>query len=229
MELYYTVAILDRNKADEFLKICKELQISAVLENLGFGTATNEHLLLYDLQKTEKAIINTIVSNDTFEKLLTLSKKNLMIDVPGNGIIMSIPLKSVSGGKTLSYITEGQNLGGGTPDMNFKNELIVVILNEGYSDVIMDAARSAGAQGGTVLHAKGTIKNEKFHGVSLADEKDMIYILAKGEKKSDIMKAITHNCGSGTEAGAICFSLPVSEVVGLRSFDESIEKEVDTE
>ena len=109
--------------------------------------------------------------------------------------------------------------------MNFNNEMIIVILNEGYSDAIMDAARSVGATGGTVLHAKGTIKNEKFHGVSLADEKDMIYILAKSEKKSEIMQAITKNCGTGTEAGAICFSLPVSEVVGLRSFDVSAEAE----
>ena len=228
MELYYTIAILDRNKADEYLKICNELRLSAILGNLGFGTATPEHLLLYDLQKTEKAVINTVVSKESLENLLKLSKIRLMIDVPGNGIIMSIPIKSVSGGKTLSYITEGQNLGGGKPDMNFTNEMIVVILNEGYSDVIMDAARSAGAAGGTVLHAKGTIKNEKFHGVSLADEKDMIYILAKSEKKSEIMKAINQNCGTGTEAGAICFSLPVSEVVGLRSFDASLETEVES-
>ena len=59
--------------------------------------------------------------------------------------------------------------------MEFNHELIVVILNEGYADLVMDAARAAGAGGGTVLHAKGTgsKRGEKFFGVSLADEKDM--------------------------------------------------------
>ena len=106
--------------------------------------------------------------------------------------------------------------------MDFEHELIIVILNEGYSDTVMDAARSAGATGGTVLHAKGTGKtrSEKFFGVSLAEEKDMIYILTPAGRKADIMKAISRDCGPETEAGAICFSLPVTEVAGIRRLDD---------
>jgi nitrogen regulatory protein PII len=220
MELYYVVTIVDREKVKTLIDIYGELGVSLVLENLGNGTATKEHLLLYDLEKTEKSIVNAVVTSVTLEKLVRSAKSRMMIDVPGNGIIISIPIKSVVGGKNFEYITEGQELGGTAPDMNFENEMIVVILNEGYSDMIMDAARGAGASGGTVFHAKGTVKSEKFHGVSLADEKDMIYILATSDKKSDIMKAINQNCGRHTEAGAICFSMPVSEVVGLRTFKE---------
>lgn len=220
MELYYVVSIIDRDKVKTLLEIYEELKVTVVLENLGRGTATKEHLLLYDLQQTEKSVVNAIATKATFEKLLETAQRRMMIDIPGNGIFMSVPIKSVSGGKCLSYITEGQEMGGSIPGMKFENEMIVVILNEGYSDMIMDAARTVGAKGGTVLHAKGTARSEKFHGVSLADEKDMIYILAPADKKSDIMRAINENCGTHTEAGAICFSLPVSEVVGLRSFKE---------
>ncbi len=220
MELYYVVSIVDREKVKTLIDIYSELNVSVILENLGNGTATSEHLLLYDLEKTEKSIVNAVATSVTLEKLMKMAKIKMMIDIPGNGIMMSIPIKSVGGGKNLEYITEGQELGGSVPSMKFENEMIVVILNEGYSDMIMDAARGAGASGGTVFHAKGTVKSEKFHGVSLADEKDMIYILASEDKKSDIMKAINQNCGRHTEAGAICFSLPVSEVVGLRTFKE---------
>ena len=102
--------------------------------------------------------------------------------------------------------------------MEFKHELIVVILNEGYADFVMDAARAAGAGGGTVLHAKGTgsRRGEKFFGVSLADEKDMVYIIAHADEKAAIMRAIHENAGPGTKAGAICFTLPISSVAGLR-------------
>ena len=107
--------------------------------------------------------------------------------------------------------------------MEFKHELIVVILNEGYSDFVMDAARSAGAGGGTVLHAKGTgsRRAEKFFGVSLAEEKDLIYIVAHSDEKAAIMRAISEAAGPGTKAGAICFSLPISSVAGLRGRDDS--------
>ena len=107
--------------------------------------------------------------------------------------------------------------------MHFEHELIVVILNEGHSDMVMDAARGAGAGGGTVLHAKGTggIGTEKFFGVSLADEKDVIYIVASGKEKAAIMNAINKEAGPSTKAGAISFSLPVSDVAGLRRlYDE---------
>ena len=106
--------------------------------------------------------------------------------------------------------------------MQFAHELIVVILNEGYYDYEMEAARSAGAGGGTVLHAKGTgrAKSETFFGVSLADEKDIVYIVAHADEKAAIMQAIADNAGPGTRAGAICFSLPISQVAGLRERDE---------
>ena len=218
MELYYVMSIVDSRQADAMLGIHKELQLSVVLENLGYGTATFEHLLLYDLEQSDKAIITTIASAPLVKKLIAAAEEKLYIDIPGNGIMMAIPIKSVGGGKALSLFTEGQEAGGGVPKMTFEHELIVVILNEGHADTVMDAARSAGATGGTVLHAKGTGKGqaEKFYGVSLAEEKDMIYILAAADKKAAIMKAVNEHCGAGTAAGAVSFSLPVSEVAGLR-------------
>lgn len=222
MELYYMLSIIDRSRAKELQDICRDLQLSVVLTKLGRGTATSEHLRLYDLQPTEKVIIGTIVTRTSMRQLMKTAKLKMFIDIPGNGIMMAIPVKSVNGGKNLAYIADGQSLEGGVPDMDFKNELIVVILNEGYADMVMDAARSADATGGTILHAKGTggHRAEKFFGVSLAEEKDMLYILAPSEKKSGIMKAINRECGTDTNAGAISFSLPVSEVAGIRRVEE---------
>lgn len=226
MELYYVISITDRERATQMLELHRDLQLSLVLTNLGNGTATSEYLALYGLEKTEKALISTVADASSLKKLMRAAKQKMFIDIPGNGIMISIPIKSVGGGKTLAYLTDGQ-LSGQSPrgtktDMEFDNELIIVILNEGYSDMVMDAARSAGATGGTVLHAKGTgkAKTEKFFGVSLAEEKDMIYIVSAANKKSDIMRAINTSAGVGTKAGAISFSLPVSEVAGIRKFDE---------
>ena len=222
MDLYYVMTIVDRNKAEQMISLHNDLNLTAVYETLGYGTATSEHLLLYDLQQTDKAIITTIATAPTVKQLMRNAKIKMFIDIPGNGIMMAIPLKSMGGGKNLAYFTLNQELGGKAPTMDFNNELIIVVLNEGYSDTVMDHARTAGATGGTVLHAKGTGREhaEKFYGVSLAEEKDMIYILAPSDKKSEIMKAITKDCGRDTPVGAVCFSLPVSEVAGLRSLGE---------
>ncbi len=112
--------------------------------------------------------------------------------------------------------------------MDFEYELIIVVLNEGYADLAMDAAREAGAGGGTVLHAKGTggSRGESFFNVRFADEKDMLYIVAHRSEKAEIMRAVNQKAGPETEARGICFSLPISSVLGLRSraADEMIDE-----
>ena len=101
---------------------------------------------------------------------------------------------------------------------NTDHDLIVVISELGYTNLIMDAARKAGAYGGTVIHAKGTgmATAEKFMGVSLAQEKELIYIVGKTGQKNPIMQAIMEEAGLNTKAKAICFSLPVTSTAGLR-------------
>ena len=97
-----------------------------------------------------------------------------------------------------------------------KHERLVVIANQGYTEMIMDAAREAKAIGGTVIHAKGTgmKKSEQFLGVSLAAEKEMIFMVVKREDKNDIMRAIMDKAGLESKAKAITFSLPVTETAG---------------
>ena len=89
-------------------------------------------------------------------------------------------------------------------------------------EVHIDIAFLAAATSDCCGNAKGTggIGTEKFFGVSLADEKDVIYIVASGKEKAAIMNAINKEAGPSTKAGAISFSLPVSDVAGLRRLDD---------
>ena len=102
------------------------------------------------------------------------------------------------------------------------HELIVVIANQGATDRVMDAARGAGATGGTSVHAKGTGTElaKKFFGVSLAAEKELIFILTAAETRKPIMKAIMEKAGMQTDAQALVFSLPVSDLAGLRQLEK---------
>lgn len=222
MELNFVITILDRSRQLVMEELYENAGVTAHMTTLGKGTATTEHLSLYGLDATEKAIVCGVAGTDTTRQLLRAAKRKLYIDIPGNGIMMAIPIKSVGGGRTLAYLTDNKTPGGSAPEMKFDHELIIVILNEGYSDFVMDAARSAGAGGGTVLHAKGTgaVRSEKFFGVSLADEKDLIYIVARAEEKAAIMRAVNEKAGPDTRAGAICFSLPISAVAGLRVIED---------
>ena len=103
-----------------------------------------------------------------------------------------------------------------------KYSLITVIAEKGCSDMVMDAARAVGARGGTVVHAKGTGREEdaKFFGVSISPEKEMIYIATRKSDRSEIMRAIMEKAGPQTDAKAVVFSLPVEDIAGLTALME---------
>lgn len=218
MELNMVMAIVNRDRHELMEDIIHGLKLPLAMTLYAKGTAQDEHLSLYGLAATEKALVFTVADGEQTKKLMRAAKLRMFIDIPGNGIMMSVPLKSVGGGRTMAYLTDNMNMNSDKPSMEFSHELIYVILNEGHSDMVMAAARPAGATGGTVLAGKGTgaRESEKFLGISLASEKDLVLIVAESGKKAAIMKAIVKEAGPGTEAGAICFSLPVSGVEGLR-------------
>ena len=216
MELNMVMAILDRDKTGKLESFYHSLQLPMALTVMARGTATTRHLSLYGLMRTEKALVCTVADAEKTRKLMRFAKNELYVDIPGNGIVVSVPIKSVGGGRTMAYLMNQASADSGEkPRMHFSHELIYVIL-------VMEAARSAGATGGTILSAKGTGEqpSEKFLGISLANEKDVLLIVAESEKKSEIMKAIIEQAGPKSPAGAICFSLPVSQVVGLRQVQD---------
>ena len=113
----------------------------------------------------------------------------------------------------------------------YQYQLIVAIISRGYVDAAMDAAREASARGGTVIHALGTGNKhiEQFFGISIAQERDMIFIVSTTSAKDNIMKAIVAEMGKATKTHAIVFSLPINDIVGLRLLEDEENEAVEEE
>ncbi len=107
-------------------------------------------------------------------------------------------------------------------DKKISYTLIIIIVNRGFSDDVMDAAREAGAKGGTIMYAHGSgLQNEtRFFGISIHPEKEVVLILADNNHKLGIMQAVVRRVGLDTEGSGITFSLPVSETAGIAHFNK---------
>lgn len=110
--------------------------------------------------------------------------------------------------------------------MEYKHEVILCIVNAGFSDAVMDAAREFGARGGTVIHARGTAnpEAEKLFNISIQPEKEMVMILVDSEIKEPIMHALYQKVGLQTAGQGIAFCLPVEDVVGLSAGSATVAK-----
>lgn len=222
--LYLMTTIVDRKIAKKYIDLYESSDKSVMFITLGSGTAANEILDYLGLESSEKAVIFSVVDNDSWLNIKKQLERKLRIDAPGGGIAFIVPLSSIGGKKTLQFLLEKQDYKK-EEESTLKNtdrELIVVIAEQGYTDMIMSAAREAGAYGGTVVHAKGTgaAAAEKFMGVTIAAEKEMVFIVAKTTQKNDIMKAIMEKAGLDTKAKSIAFSLPVTDTAGLRLIED---------
>ncbi|CDD48360.1 putative uncharacterized protein [Firmicutes bacterium CAG:534] len=222
--LYLMTTIVDRKIAKKYSELYKENKQYITLVTMGAGTAVSEMLNYLGLESNEKAVIFSVQEEETWQQVKKQLQQKLHIDAPGGGIAFTIPLSSIGGRKALQFLLEGKEYQK-KEESTLKDtlhELIVVILNQGYVDLVMDAARDAGAYGGTVIHAKGTgmEQAEKFMGVSLAAEKEMIFIVAKKEQKNQIMQAIMEKAGLDSKAKSIVFSLPVTDTAGLRLIED---------
>ena len=225
-KLYLMTTIINRNIGKKYLNLYKEEELQVMFITLGAGTASGDVLDYLGLEATEKAVVFNVLDEEGWKKTKKDLQKKLQIDAPGGGIAFIVPLSSIGGKKTLQFLTTGQEFQK-EEESELKDtvhELIVVIANQGYIELVMDAARGAGAYGGTVIHAKGTGMEhaEKFLGVSLAAEKEMIFIVAKKDQKNDIMKAVMEQAGLESKAKSIVFSLPVTDTAGLRLLESDV-------
>ena len=98
-----------------------------------------------------------------------------------------------------------------------KHEMIMCIVNAGFSETVMEAAKSAGARGGTILNGRGTANKEaeSFFHIAIQPEKEVVMILVPAEIKDAVLHALYQKAGLDSMVQGIAFSLPVDEVVGL--------------
>lgn len=223
-ELSLMVTITDRKLTRKFDAFFKEQGLEVSFITLGTGTAASEILDYFGLEGSEKGVFFHIVTDETWKSLKRALNSKMRIYVPGIGIAFLIPLSSIGGKKALNYLTVGQEFVKEEESSlkDTKYELLVVIANHGHSEQIMDAARKVHASGGTVIHARGTgiQQAERFMGITIVPEKEMLFIVVRKDQKNNIMRSIMDEAGAGTPAAAVCFSLPVTDTAGMRMMDE---------
>ena len=223
--LFLLVTIVRRRDEAEYEEFYRSKGINVVYHVICNGTAQTKTLNLLGIERTEKSMLISPVTRQTLKTLKRDLSYEMKIDLPDRGIALAIPMSGVGGSRTLESFTTGQLVSEEyyTEDekMEITRELIVAIYQKGYTDMVMDAAREAGARGGTAINAKGTVGGAaKFFGMTLAEEKEMVFIVSTSDQKKEIMKAIMQNAGVDTKAHAIVFSLPVTDTAGMRQMEE---------
>ena len=189
----------------------------------GQGTASSQVMDMLGLDGVDKNILMGMMPKAFADGMLIKLRKKLHLGMPNTGIAFTLPLSGSSG--RVVQLMEGleaedrprllERRESGMTENEYS--MIMAIVNQGFSEDVMNAARPKGASGGTVFHSRriGNEEAMKVWKISVQEEREIVIILAQKEDKKAIMQAIGENCGMESKAQGIILSLPVDGIVGL--------------
>lgn len=204
--------------------ILKQENISCRFLTHGNGSADSEMLEYLGLGENKKVTAFSFVADNKVMHLYEVFNNKLSLTKAGKGIAFTIPITGASGTAFALNGTKPE-MEGKTEMSEAKYELIVTIVNRGGFEAVKEAAKAAGARGGTLLHGLGLGGEEaaKFLGISIQPEKDVVFIVVGKDDREQVMQNIMETAGILTENRGICFSLPVDSALGLAGKAGSIE------
>ena len=192
------------------------------------GTATSDILNALGLGSSQKSILIGMTPEPFAAMMLSKLRRELNLYLPGSGIAFLIPVTGMNNHamRMFASLNDTQNAQPtwrehtSMKDCNYT--MIAVVVNQGYTEEVMQAAKSAGARGGTVIHSRHVTTEEAIQlwGLSFQEEKEIVLILATNETKVAMMSAISKHCGIHSDAKGIVLSMPIDAVVGLGDDEE---------
>ena len=211
----------DQKKLEE---VFDSMDIPMCFQFRGKGTAPSEMMDILGLRGTTRLLTGAFLSKTQVKPLFEMMNKQLSFRHRGGGIAITVPVIGMQSHVVKLLNNENQDetkplLKGDETEMKEKSgyALIWVSVTGGYSDDVVDAARNAGAKGGTIMKGRRRSSERMSHhfGISMQEEQEFVMIVVPREKKNDTMTAIMDTCGLQTKAHGVVWALPVDAVMGL--------------
>jgi len=229
------VGIINKEDETRLTEIVNECSTAVHFSGMGHGTARLSYMNYLGLGEIDKRVTMSLIPASAEHNILGAIGRGLKLYLAGSGIAFTIPLSGISNiinDAILSGVDKPDKLSARRAPISKKkekkimHELVIAVVNTKYTDLAIEAGRAAGANGATVFHTK-SINNDRAEqsiGTSISRETDSIFFLTTLEYKTRIMEAVRDAAGLKTEGGAVIFSLPVDDLVGIGRFDDFAEE-----
>lgn len=224
-KLGLVVTVVNDGQAGAIVNLLRGVNSAVSFITHGEGTAANDLYDVLGFGEQKKQIIFSTIKRRDWSSLAALLGERFSVSNAAKGIAFMLDINAVAGVSTYKFLTdrriEPKEAERGISKMeNAKQyEAVFVVVNNGCTDLVMNAAKRAGARGGTILNARGTGNKdiEKFYGVVISPEKQIVMILVEKDIRDAVLTQITADVNIHSKGQGIAFSMPVNGVVGLSS------------
>ena len=211
------ISIVPHDKGEKLTKAAVDAGCGGGSVLMGRGLAKSNFGAILGTGETTKDLIFMVVEGQKKSAIMNAIYESAQNEKTNFGEIFTLDVDSLLKAGANS---EGEEKMSENENKETSRDMITVIVNKGYADDVMFAARKAGATGGTVINARGTARedDEKFFGVHIVPEKDMLVIVVEHDKKEAVLSAIKEVKCLKEPGMGIAFSSPVTdfELLGKR-------------
>lgn len=215
------ISIVQRGKGKQFIEMMNQNEIRFHIQSVGHGTAPSEMMDILGLGTNDKDVVISFAPERTVAALIEAHNRNLGGISGYGGLLMVVRLSAInrlaaeifSHPKEIDTEGEVHKIVSGETKYN----LILISVNQGYADAVMQTAKKVGATGGTVIRGRlvGAEKLEQLAEVEVQDEKEIISILAPANGCNQIMSAVNKEFGLRTDAKGIVCAVPVEKALKI--------------
>lgn len=211
------LSIIQRGKGGAYIKMLQDMQVNVHYQGVGRGTASSEMMDILGLGSSDKDIMLSFTTYKTMENIASELNKLVGANMGYNGLTMVISTSAFSKitAEIIKKASDKEWKGeGGSMHSEYKYSLILISVNRGYTDEVMQVAKKAGATGGTVIKARLAEAHmlEAYANTTLNEEKEIVSILAPNSIRNQILEDVNREFGLKTEAQGVVLSVPVDKV-----------------
>ena len=203
------VSVVDVSQSEKVLRLYRDTHVLVDFVCMAHGTARTEMLDLLGIGETAKAIVICLTDQARARRLLEKLGHELQMRYPGRGIAFTVPINGI-GVRWHRLLTESdvekeEAESMNKPERAYGLDAVVVVMERGYTNVAMDAARKAGAED----------EVKRFFGIEIQAEKEIVFLIVRSEERQEIMTALMKAVGMNTRSHGLVLSVPLSSAIGL--------------
>ncbi|WP_058306097.1 P-II family nitrogen regulator [Gracilibacillus massiliensis] len=196
----------------KILKEAKKCGVSGGTLCIGKGTISNKILKLLSITDMRKEVVMMISNRKTTKKTLEHLNKVFRFDKPNHGIVYTTSLSSLMGTRSCQ-IDDGDERG----DEEIMYQNIMVVVDKGKAEEVVESAQKAGSKGGTILNARGSGVHEtsKLFSMDIEPEKEIVMILSDENVTDAIVTKISDDLKINEPGNGIIFVQDVNRTYGI--------------
>lgn len=217
-QIMMILSIIERGKAKAYIEMLDKRNIGFHIQCVGQGTASSEMMDILGLGSIDKDIVLSYAPRRTVTSLVAELTKDLSSGMGYNGLMMLLSTSAINHVAAELLLLQSQNTEIEGEESAMKSEyhhsLILITVNQGYTDGVMQTAKKAGATGGTVIRAR-LAGAEQIVALQAQEEKEIIAILAADSVRNQIMEEVNREFGLRSDARGVVCSVPVDRAMKI--------------